>query len=128
VLKKENRLITKKEITGCLKTAFKISDKGLTIFLRVNKQRKLKLLVIVSKKIFKKANKRNRLKRKINAYFTNNLHIVENLHFSCIIKVNEKKVLYQKQQNLDQNLQTLLESGRLKVKKFFLKKHTKAKV
>ena len=125
MLKKENRLVTKKEITSCLKTIFKISDKGLTVFLRFNHEKKSKLLVIVSKKIYKKANKRNRLKRKINSYFTTNLDSFKNLNLSCIIKVNAKEKLYQKQEDLNRDLQVLLESGKIKIKNFFSKKHSK---
>jgi ribonuclease P protein component len=69
MLKKENRLVKKVEIDGILKAKKKVYFKNIQIKLAKNNVSKFRSLVVVSKKISKRAVKRNRIRRIFNSFF-----------------------------------------------------------
>ena len=109
MLPKHQRIFKQKEITRSFRTKFSVNSGNFKIFLSINKEAKFKLLVIVSKKIYKQAVKRNRIKRKIYAYFdaANNNKILPK-GFNCIIQVKNKEILYKNQTALNQELSSNL--------------------
>ncbi len=97
MLPKSNRLSKEKEILQAFRTKFRTNTQNTKILLSFEPNTKFKLLVIISKKVFKKANKRARLKRKIFAIFAK-LYQQNRIppNFICVIQVTNKNLLYKK--------------------------------
>jgi ribonuclease P protein component len=94
VLPKQYRLSSDSEIKKAYKTRFQAKTNFAKLYLSKTERQEFKLLVIISKKIYKKANKRNRCKRKIYAIFES-LHYTHRLPpaTSCIIQITNKEIL-----------------------------------
>jgi len=101
VLPKSNRLSKEKEIYRVFRTKFRTNTQNTRILLSFEPNTKFKLLVVISKKVFKKANKRARLKRRISAIFEKiyqQNRIPPNL--VCIVQVINKNLLYKKSNDI----------------------------
>jgi ribonuclease P protein component len=83
---------------------------------------KFKLLVVVGKKLYKKANKRNRIRRKVVALFET-LYSESRLppYINCIIMVQHKDILYQTKKDLEMEILP-------KIKQLYLQMNSKPKV
>ena len=104
MLPKTRRLVRYKEIQKTYHTKFKKKTTFCRIFLRKTDSQ-FKLLVVVSSKINKKANKRNRIKRKINSIFEKMYQEKKLPHnVNCIIQVTNKEILFQKHQEIKDDL------------------------
>ncbi len=101
MLPKSNRLSKEKEIYRVFRTKFRTNTQNTRILLSFEPNTKFKLLVVISKKVFKKANKRARLKRRISAIFEKiyqQNRIPPNL--VCIVQVINKNLLYKKSNDI----------------------------
>jgi len=101
VLPKSNRLSKEKEIYRVFRTKFRTNTQNTRILLSFEPNTKFRLLVVISKKVFKKANKRARLKRRISAIFEKiyqQNRIPPNL--VCIVQVINKNLLYKKSNDI----------------------------
>ncbi|MEM1311929.1 MAG: ribonuclease P protein component [Patescibacteria group bacterium] len=96
MLQKGWRLVKDKEIKKAYSTRLRARTDFTNLYLSKTLKPNFQLLVVVSKKIYKKANKRNRIKRKIESVF-------EKLKFegrlpagiACIVQVRDKQILLQ---------------------------------
>lgn len=116
MLPKQNRLSKDLEIKKAYRTRFCSQSKYFKIYLKKTENPNFQLLVVVSKKIFKKANKRNRVKRKIYAIFDRMLaghHLPGNT--SCIVQVIDQQAIQQRQDQLKTELTNILSSLYLKI-------------
>lgn len=117
LLPKTNRLVTPNEIKSAFYTRHKLTLSNFRIFLKVNQANKFQLLVIVPKKIWKKANKRNRQKRRIQSVFQEWYQagrLPNNL--SCIVQVTHKNLLFTKPAELKETLSKSLQSTLKQIK------------
>jgi ribonuclease P protein component len=104
VLPKKSRLVRHKEIQKTYHTKFKKNTNFSRIFLRKTDS-PFKLLIVVSSKINKKANKRNRIKRKINAIFEKmNRERKLPSNVNCIIQVTSKEILFLNQEKIKKDI------------------------
>ena len=96
MLPKKNRLVKEKEIKMAFRTRFRKSSRYVNLLMSKNETEEFQLLVVVSKKIFKKANKRFRIKRRLAGIF-NELKFDGKLPsgISCIVQVKNKEILFQ---------------------------------
>lgn len=101
MLPKSWRLVHQVEIKQAYFTKFRSTTKHTQIYLKATEINNFQVLVIISKKIFKKANLRNRLRRRIIAIFEK-LKTESRLptNISCIIQVKNKNLLYQTSENI----------------------------
>lgn len=104
MLAKKNRLVREKEIKKVFKTRFRDQTKFSQILLAHNDS-DFKLLIVVSKKIFKKAYKRFRIRRKISAIFEE-LKFKNQLPFgvTCVVRVTNKDILYMKKDEIFEDI------------------------
>ena len=116
MLPKSNRLSKDLDIKRAYRTRFCSQDKFVKIYLKKNTNLSFQLLVVVGKKVFKKANKRNRIKRKIYGIFDQLMKFnrLPNT-ISCIIQVNNKDILLQTEPDLKIHLTNSLSSLYLKL-------------
>ncbi len=94
MLAKTNRLSKDKQIQQAFRTKHRAQTQNARILLSQNQETKFQLLIVISKKVFKKANKRNRLRRKISAIFEDLL--AKNRlppYITCIVQVLKKDLL-----------------------------------
>jgi ribonuclease P protein component len=96
VLPKNYRLKEQDEIKTVLRSKISIKTAHLLIKLLKSDLPNFRITVIISKKIFKRANKRNRIRRKVIALFQD-LKYNDRLppFISCIIQVQNKNVITQ---------------------------------
>jgi ribonuclease P protein component len=94
VLPKTNRIILEKEIKLVYRTKFRDKTSLFQTYLSSNSNPNFKLLVVISKKVLRRANKRNRLRRKIQSIFSK-LDYQQRLpnNLSCILQVKSPKLL-----------------------------------
>ncbi len=105
MLPKKWRLVKDQEIKKTYFTKFQAKSKFSQIYFRKTTNLNFQLLVVVSKKIYKKANKRNRIRRKIESIF-------EDLKFqnrlpprsACIVQVKNKEILFQSQEEIKEDV------------------------
>ena len=105
MLPKKWRLVKDQDIKKTYFTKFQAKSKFSQIYYRKTNNLNFQLLVVVSKKIYKKANKRNRIRRKIESIF-------ESLKFenrlpprsACIIQVKNKDILFHNQEEIKQDI------------------------
>jgi ribonuclease P protein component len=105
VLEKKWRIVKEQDIKKTYFSRFKSSTLYSQIYLRKTNIQNFQLLVVVSKKVFKKANKRNRVRRKIEAVFEDLKH--KNRlpsGTSCIVQVKNKEVLLQDKNQIEQDI------------------------
>jgi ribonuclease P protein component len=106
MLPKSNRLVADKEIKLVYFSKFRHKSKYWTIITRKNKlQPKFKFLVVISKKIAKRANLRNQIRRRILAIIKDfNIpsycSIILQIHNPAIIKLKFEELQDQLQQTL----------------------------
>ncbi len=93
-LAKQNRIVHDKDIKKTYLARFKSRNEMFFTYLRPNIVDRFELLIVVSKKVFKKANLRNRIKRKISAVFID-LHTKKRLpsNISTIIQIKSPKLI-----------------------------------
>jgi ribonuclease P protein component len=105
VLPKQWRLIKDQEIKQTYFTKFRAKSDFTQLYLRKTVHPNFQLLVVVSKKIYKKANKRNRIRRKIESVFEN-LKFQNRLppHSACIVQVKDKQILFQSPEQIKQDI------------------------
>ncbi len=116
------RLIKEKDIKDTYYSKLRSNSKYSQIYLKKSKLTNFELLVVVSKKIYKKANKRNRIKRKIYAIFEE-LKTQDRLPSSvaCIIQVKNKNILFQQKEEIKTDI---LPNVSILYKKLITKVHT----
>ena len=72
MLAKQNRIVHNKDIKSTINSKFRVKTKYFTVITKKNLEpSSFKLLVIISKKISKRANVRNKIRRRIQAIFEN---------------------------------------------------------
>lgn len=94
MLPKENRIYNDKEIQATLKSRFRYQILDLQIILYKNQQAKFKALIVVSKKISKKAVQRNTVRRRLIALFETakyNQTLISG--WNCMMIVKDKAIL-----------------------------------
>ena len=96
MLPKDLRLTNQDEIRSILRS--KLTSKTQHTIIKIQKSDlpNFRIVVIISKKIFKRANKRNRIRRKINGVFEE-LKYNDRLppFMSCVIQVQNKNIITQ---------------------------------
>jgi len=94
VLPKKNRLVKEIDIQKAFRTKFQLYDEYFGYRLSSNPFNRFRLLVVVGKKIYKKANKRNLVRRRIHSIFED-LYAKNQLPPSTnlIIHVKSKQVI-----------------------------------
>jgi ribonuclease P protein component len=94
VLPKKNRIVKDLEIKKAFRTKYRLVNQNFGVFIRKNDSENFQLLVVVSKKIFKKANRRNLLRRRIISIFQH-LKSTEQLpkSISVIVQVRSKDLI-----------------------------------
>jgi ribonuclease P protein component len=68
-LPKNNRLVRKKDITRILKSRKYLDTPEFRFRAILNQENKFRILITISKKVAKKANLRNKMRRKISSFF-----------------------------------------------------------
>jgi ribonuclease P protein component len=93
VLPRQNRLLTEKQIFNVFKTKSKNYLDNFTIFLKKNSSKNFRLLVLVSKKVHKKAVQRNKIKRRIVSIFDSKIYKSPKLiGLDCVIQVKKQEI------------------------------------
>ncbi len=94
MLPKINRIRLEKEIKLSYRTKFRDKSELIQTYLCPNNNQDFKLLVVISKKILRRANMRNRLRRKIHAVFSG-LQFQNRLpsNLNCILQVKSPKLI-----------------------------------
>ncbi len=94
MLPKTNRIIQEKEIKSVYRTKFRDKNSLFQTYLSPSASHDFKLLVVISKKVLRRANKRNRLRRKVHSIFSK-LNFQDRLpnNLSCILQVKSPKLL-----------------------------------
>jgi ribonuclease P protein component len=93
-LAKQCRIVHDKDIKQTYLTRYKSRNSLFQTYLRVSDEQQFKLLVVVSKKVHKKANLRNRVRRRISAIFeklNNSNRLPKNV--SAIIQIKSPLLL-----------------------------------
>lgn len=105
MLPKQYRLVHEKEIRASLRSRHHYSTKHLRLWMSSHNDPQFKLLIIISKKVYKKANKRFRCKRKIHAIFET-LQASNRLppHTRCIVQVTHKHIIHQNHNELKEEI------------------------
>lgn len=95
MLPKVHRLSQDKQIQQAFRTKYRYQTENFRIFVSPTQNLEFKLLIIIPKKIFKRANKRNRLRRKVSAVFEN-LLLNKRLppQTTCILQITKQNALY----------------------------------
>lgn len=106
MLPKSNRLVADKEIKLVYFSKFRNKSKYWTIITRKDKlQLKFKFLVVISKKIAKRSNVRNQIRRRITT-IVKNFNISS--HYSIILQVQNSTIIKLKFEELQDQLQQTL--------------------
>ena len=101
MLSKDNRLVTDTQIKNGYRTKFQYKNSHCKFYLSPTEDLNFRLLVVISKKVYKKANKRNRCKRKVYAMYESlksNNRLPKNI--DCIVQIQNKNLLNLKQDDL----------------------------
>lgn len=93
-----------KLIKKVLNSKKKIRTTGLTVGFLNDNSGEEKLLVVVSKKIFKKANKRNKIRRRIKAIFIKHHLMIFKNHNVMAVQVFSKDLLFMTHIELEKKL------------------------
>lgn len=109
MLPRSYRLRSEREIKQAFRTRFQAKTPLVRVYFSYTKNPNFRLLVIVSKKIYKKANKRQRLKRRIQGLFENLLrqHRLPP-KTACVIQVQSKELLHKKPADLEAEIVPLV--------------------
>lgn len=105
MLAKVHRLSQDRDIQQAFRTKHRAQTDSTRIWLSRNDKSEFQLLIIVSKKVFKKANKRNRLRRKISAIFEDLL--AKNRlppYTTCIVQVIKKDLIFKKPEEIQSEI------------------------
>lgn len=94
MLPKKNRIKLEKEIKSTYRAKFRDKKQLFQTYLTESDDSNFKLLVVISKKVLRRANKRNRLRRKVQSIFSK-LDYQKRLpnNLNCIIQVKDAKLL-----------------------------------
>lgn len=105
MLPKVHRLSRDKQIQQIFRTKIRSRTANFRILLDRIEEPRFKLLIVVPKKIFKKAHKRHRLRRKISAVFEM-LLVAKRLppFTACILQVTKPDALYKNLKDLHDEL------------------------
>jgi ribonuclease P protein component len=105
VLPSEYRIKNQDEIRAVFRSKFSTKTQNTLIKIQKSDKLNFNIVVVVSKKIFKKANKRNRIRRKINAIFET-LKTRDRLppSLNLVIQVLNKNIIHLKQPDLESEL------------------------
>ena len=93
MLSKENKIITQRDIKSTLKTKLKSFNPYFTLFLKKPTSNNSKFLISVSKKIYKQAVKRNKIKRKFEGLILNSKLNLKNPNLNIFIVIKNKEIL-----------------------------------
>jgi ribonuclease P protein component len=94
MLPKENRLVKQNEIKKVLSTKVRFYKDSISVLARVTSENHFQLLIIVSKKIHKRAYVRNKIRRRLQALFeTMRYHDRLSRNVALIILIKDKKIL-----------------------------------
>ena len=95
MLSSNHRLTEEKEILYSLRSRFSQNDKFFKLVLSRSKVKDFRFCCIVGKKVYKKANKRHRLKRRILAIINKILDSKQFklLYFNCVIQCLSKDAI-----------------------------------
>jgi ribonuclease P protein component len=95
MLAKQNRIVHNKDIKSTINSKFRFKTKYFTVISRKNiEQKQFKLLVIISKKISKRANIRNKIRRRIQAIFEKYKFLnTLNIKFSVAIQITSPEII-----------------------------------
>jgi ribonuclease P protein component len=88
VLPKSQRLVKQKDILNAVRSKLLMSNEYCSVNYKAGES--FRLLVIVPKKVLKKSNNRNRLRRRILALINNDLRL-KNIHL--VIRIKNKSML-----------------------------------
>jgi len=115
MLPRKNRIVREKDVQNAVKTKFRKTGKFVNVLLSPSVG-EFKLLVSVSKKIYKRAYLRFRIRRKINAVFEEmkSQNQLPN-GFSCFIQVSKKDALFWKKDEIKDELSNILIELYLKI-------------
>ena len=110
MLAKANRIVHQKQIKLVYSSKYKTRNQYWTLISRkIKDQLQFKLLVVISKKISKQANNRNKIRRRIHSIvnqlnsknpFDNSLSIIIQLQNSSIIKLTFEELQLQVQSSI----------------------------
>ncbi|MGL4758939.1 MAG: ribonuclease P protein component [Patescibacteria group bacterium] len=93
-----------KLIKEVLNSKKKLRSTGITVGFLNDNSGVNKLLVVISKKIFKKANKRNRLRRRIKALFIKHSGTVFKNHNVFCVQIFSKELLFLNNEDLEKRV------------------------
>jgi ribonuclease P protein component len=95
MLAKQNRIVHNKEIKSTINSKFRYKTKYFTVISKKSiDQKQFKLLVIISKKISKRANIRNKIRRRIQAIFEKyQSQNILNSQFSIAIQITNPEII-----------------------------------
>jgi len=126
MLPKINRIAKNLEIKKAIRTNFYIKNEYFIISARKNNLNISRLLIIVSKKVYKKANLRNKIKRRLFHVFSDfvKTSYKNSLrgNFDFVIRVTSKEILLIKYQTLYFNAEDSSKKLINKIKNFSNKK------
>ena len=105
MLPKQHRIVRTKDVQSALRSKDKAYTKHARIIVRNTDTQRFRVLVIVGKKIYKKANKRNRIRRKIQAVMEQALLEGDLAHnLDCVIHVTSKEILTSNSEDIKKEL------------------------
>ena len=113
MLSQNHRLTEEKEILYSLRSRFSQNDKYFKLVLSRSKVKDSRFCCIVGKKIFKKANKRHRMKRRVMGIVKKLLDSKQfKLHyFNCVIQCQNKEAIRIDSAKLVLEIENLLKSS-----------------
>ena len=94
MLPKSYRIVKQKDVDEAFKTKIRYNTKFLFISFKKTQISNFQVLIIVSKKIHKKANRRNKIRHRLSAILED-LKYKERLpsNIACIVQVKNKEIL-----------------------------------
>ena len=109
MLPKENRIYKKYEVEKILRASWRIKNNYLHCLMLSTETQSFRLLTVISKKIYKKAYKRQKIKRRINAIFEElNTEQKLPLNLDVAILVKSKEILELEYETLKKELRDSL--------------------
>jgi len=118
VLPKVNRISREKDVKRALRARFSLYSENFKFLLQKNRTQSFRFLCVVSKKISKKANKRNRIKRKLYAVVEEYLKNKDEIpSYDCVIIVTNYSLIKKRQPEIIETFNQLISSLSQKVDK-----------
>ncbi|MBC7471676.1 MAG: ribonuclease P protein component [candidate division SR1 bacterium] len=115
MLPKDFRLKNQEDIRSVLRSKVSAKTEHTLIKIQISDLPIFRIAIIISKKIFKRANKRNRIRRKVMALFEQ-LKYNDRLppYISCVIQIQNKNIIVQ--DNIQLHSQIVAKIGLLYIK------------